>query len=643
MPGPAAFALLCAATSFVGVTIASWSFSRRGSDAALATITSGLAYLFLPVHVLGWLGVLTREALALVLTAIPSALLAVTLASPRLRVRWRDTVRTLARLARLGACTSWRSSNAALVGLVVVGALTLWTGWLAYLSPSASWDGLAYHEPMIALALQNRGFAWVGWDEAGDLLPQVDGFPRLVENVTLPLVIAWDRRVVDMVQSALLPAMVVCTYAALRRFVDSRALALGLACGFALLPGIVLQLTTSMVDLGFATCCAASIAWACRPSLRPAEVWQLGLALGLLGASKVTGLFVVPVVLAVALVPALRVRAGRRARLAHGAGALLLCAAMMAPTFVRNAARTGNPLWPARIEVLGFRLPGPLRLVDQNLPPERALAAVYSLPKPPRQDPDGRRRGYGVVAPRVLPPLALLGFALAVARSVGGRERARAWRLLAVAVPLVGFLLISPARHWARLNLHVVIGLLLLVGYWLGQRGRARLAEGVSMALVLGPLLGSLYSVPDWHVPLAEARARLWRTEHQRAIEPDGAPLLLPAALARAREAELGRGALVVVARATWIGLFWNERFDNRLEHLDAETRTAAEWIAEVDRRGARWVVVGVRGALRDALRRDPRWQWIGSADRRGAGPHVFRRAPGARLERPSDLASPPS
>src|SRR5690606_29014597 len=132
--------------------------------------------------------------------------------------------------------------------------------YLAYLAPSSAWDGVMYHEPMVGFALQNQGFAPVDLGAANRMLTPVDGYPRLMENLMVFLVVAWDRRLIDLVPSLIYPLTLIATYVLMRRFVPNRLAALGFAGAYCLIPGIALQLRSTYVDLGFATFVPAALA-----------------------------------------------------------------------------------------------------------------------------------------------------------------------------------------------------------------------------------------------------------------------------------------------------------------------------------------------------------------------------------------------
>lgn len=639
MAGPLALLVLGLAAAAVGLAGASRAFSRRPADAALAAGTLAIAYLFAPVHVLGWLGRLDRPTLFGTLAAIAIAVLGPTLARPAPRTELVRTARAIVELATSGLRMAGRTHPVAVLGVVSLLGLCVYTAGLSYLAPSTTWDGLLYHEATVGFALQHHGFRWLGLEGLNPFMAQVDGFPHLVESLSLVLVAAWDRRVIELPPSFLLPLCLVALYVTTRRFVASRGLSLAFAAAATLIPALVLQLRSTLVDVGFATFFAASLAWVGRPRPRPAELWMLGLSLGLLGASKVTGVFAVPVLGAVALLSLARDR--ERSRLAaHAAGAALLVVALMGPTYARNVARTGNPLWPARLEVAGWSLEGRIDLVDMNLPTEVALARVYSLGPRGQQRASARSDGYGHAPPLLVPLLALAGLARAIRRA-GSRDRA-ARLLLALTLPMIAYLFVSPARQWARLNLHVVIALFLLAAYGVAGARRATLGHLAAALLVLGGLGSIAWSQPAWSVTPASAwqLARMsplervvngadeWRPPLDASSPERGAgtwPVAMTRAAALARERDLGPGARVVVARTRFVGLLWNERFDDVVEWLDPRSLPPEAWIAEAERRGAVWVVVRPVTPLARALHRAPGWTPLGRIAREVDSDLAFR------------------
>ena len=197
--------------------------------------------------------------------------------------------------------------------------------------------------------------------------------------------------------------------------------------------------------------------------------------------------------------------------------------------------------------------------------------------------------------------------------------------LLAFTIPLIATFALSPARHWARLNLHVVLALWMLAVYVVGAKKSRLWAEGVSGALILGGLLTIWWAEPAWDVD----RERLGRLRGMSALERatsrDGIFTLLPNETALARERELGDGDLVVFSSVPFAGLLWNERFSNRLEWIDPHEHRGEAWLAEASRRGASWAVVEHRSSLLRLLRASPSWEEVGPADGSNEPAFAFR------------------
>ena len=623
--GPAALLVLSGLTALAGLSVAAWGFARRPAECALAAGVLAVGFAALPVHALGWADALTRTSLAITTAVLTLSAIAGTLALPRGRRALSEACRSLGLLARESVRIPWRERSVALIGLVAVFALALWTAWLAYFAPSSAWDGVMYHEPMVGFALQNRGFAWVGMEGANRMLGPVDGYPRITEDLMLFLVALWDRRLIDLVPSLLLPILLVATYVLLRRFVASRVAALGLACGMVLIPGIVLQLRSTYVDVTFVTFVAAAAAFLVKRELTPADVWMAGLSLGFLGASKITGLLVTPLLgaLGVALVIAAARR--RPSLLLHLLGGFVLVLAIAAPTYVRNWTETENLVWPSsmKMEPLGIDWQGPLAITDMNVSGKQAIEWLFGPAIPNQQYHDTKDNGYGDIPPFVILPLGLIGLFLAIGRAARGRREALV--LLGLAVPLLATFALSPARHWARLNLHVVLALWALAAYVIGARKSRLLVEGVSGALILGGLLTIFFAEPAWDVDLERLERLRAMSAVERAASRDGIFTLLPNETALARERELGEGDLVVFSSVPFAGLLWNERFSNRLEWIDPRSYRGEAWLEEASRREAEWAVVDHRSPLVQLLRSSSSWEEVGPADGSGEPAFAFR------------------
>src|SRR5260221_10003140 len=96
--------------------------------------------------------------------------------------RAADAFVDLFRLPLEAVQVTWRERSPALIGTLAVPLLCAWTFYLSYLAASSSWDGLWYHEPMVAWALRHHGFALV---DVPTSMEWVNGYPRLAENMML--------------------------------------------------------------------------------------------------------------------------------------------------------------------------------------------------------------------------------------------------------------------------------------------------------------------------------------------------------------------------------------------------------------------------------------------------------------------------
>ncbi|HEX2254061.1 MAG TPA: hypothetical protein VHQ65_12395, partial [Thermoanaerobaculia bacterium] len=192
-----------------------------------------------------------------------------------------------------------------------------------------------------------------------------------------------------------------------------------------------------------------------------------GAALGLAAGTKYLGvLFAPPVVLllAVALLwprPPLR----RAAALMALAGAVALLAGGY--TYARNAVATGNPVYPAPVEVAGLALPGwsEVTLDVRRHQPEFAIEPLAFLRDPVHM---GRFLPWtGAPASLLAPLLALL---------LPGLPRRRLVTALVLALPATFFLqfLLQVHDHRSSRYLFAALALAAVAFAWLGDRAEAR-------------------------------------------------------------------------------------------------------------------------------------------------------------------------
>ena len=292
----------------VGTVLAIWLMGS-GQIVLLAELLSLLHQLDWPGFLVGHL--LIMGAVALIERRRPSGALAYVRASLRSGLRGvLSEVRDRKRPALLIL-----TSATLLVGLYGA-VLAVWV-------PPNTLDSLTYHLSRIGYYLQFRGF---------DPFPTPD--PRLIVfPANAEILILWTAaflrsdRLAGMVQLAGWAASAVAVYGLAREIGLDRRAALFCAGYFALLPGAVLESTSTQNDLLVASFGLSSllfILWAarCRPTLHLALA---GAAAGLMLGTKGTGVLIVP---GLALIGVLVVKGGQVRRLPAG---VLLGAALAVP------------------------------------------------------------------------------------------------------------------------------------------------------------------------------------------------------------------------------------------------------------------------------------------------------------------------
>ena len=222
-----------------------------------------------------------------------------------------------------------------------------------------------------------------------------------------------------------------------------------------------------------------ALAFARRP--RPGVAVAAGNSLGLLLATKYIGLLYAPTLLGVLLLAGIaeRLRADREARTPWRAlaGAAVLFAAALAVaagyTYVRNAATTGNPIFPIPVRVLGVEVfPGwpNILTTERDTSPEYQIETWSFLTR--------RKRLFGALFPFTLLPAALLA-------PLGALWRRRWPAVLALSLPVVLFLEFRFLMHDHRDNRYILPAIALAaVAFawlleWIGPR-----ASFVRMALL---------------------------------------------------------------------------------------------------------------------------------------------------------------
>ncbi len=126
-------------------------------------------------------------------------------------------------------------------------------------------------------------------------------------------------------------------------------------------------------DLFVAAFFLAAVAALARDRMASRFGWlRLGIAVGLMLATKYTALMTAPILLLAADAPR---RAGWRWR--QWAGAILAVALLVGPWYLRNLLEWGNPLFPVKFDLVGIRLPGLIARVE--VPELKSAAGIWNV------------------------------------------------------------------------------------------------------------------------------------------------------------------------------------------------------------------------------------------------------------------------
>ncbi|MCC6876161.1 MAG: hypothetical protein IT378_17770 [Sandaracinaceae bacterium] len=590
------------------------------SERALAASIIAVITILAPIEALGWLELLHRELLAAVSFALALVVLGGALAgrgsADRARALRAELLSTVS-LPIDAVRETYRARSVALLGVLASGGVLLWTLWLAWLAPSGAWDGLWYHEPMVAFALQNHGFAEVSLPSE---FAWINGYPRTSENLMLWACALSDRRLIDGVPSVVAPIALLAFYVLARRAGARKTVALGLGAVLLYVPGVVLQLRSTYIDLTVLAAFLAALAFVTRPQFDLRALWLTGLSLAFLGGTKATGLFYLAMLGAVGVVR-LSIETVRRRSgwpLAHFVLALAPIALIAAPAYVRNLIEHDNPIWPLRYQsaLLGITLEGPHDLSNMQLPWPDVAKELWGAPAPGQDYHDTRRHAYGYAATFVALPLFAVALVTSFVALARRKDRTRNLALLWLTLGLGAMTLVmSPAYYWARYALPAPAVGLVMVGWLLERRWWRGLGEGLLGAMLALSFVTLAWAEPGWDVPY-ETAMRLASQPRSGRVLAQVSLNLWPQLSTALREERLGDGDVVVFARGiTFIGNLWNEELSNRVEWVPFRGRGA--YLAELRRLDAKWVVA-VRDTPEELALRDPSsgYREIGSGNR---------------------------
>jgi hypothetical protein len=475
-----------------------------------------------------------------------------------------------------------------------------------WLLPSWSWDGLWYHNPIAAYALQDHSLQWHDTP-----IPWVNSYPKNIELLSLwNVIFAPDDRLVDAVQLPLALMGAVALASLCRRAGASASLAAGLGLCWLLLPAVCLNIPSSYIDVACASLWLATVLFLARSDASGAHRFFGTLALGLYAGSKVTGalyaVLLAPVVVILAL------RQGRQA--VRQLPAMALGVALLGgASYVRDWLRFGNPVWPVQVSVLGRSLPGTWDLRRLNTPPWGGPADLHALWRSffeahPPYFVDVRVGGFGPLWPWILMPLVGVALLVALARA---RRRLPTQGLLAVGVLLFTALL-TPASWWGRYTLGIPAAGLLATAIVLSRLRRRWLAQVMLATIGIVAIVQAWPARDGFHAPLAvlqkawplsaQERDALvigdwqqdWISQREQVVQPgdatvydDSIELLYP---------------------------LWRFDWRNRVLYRPW-TGASATWLRQLDDDHARWAAIRP-GSESEAALRSAGWTQLGPCPR---------------------------
>lgn len=662
-----AFGYLVLATLTALAALAALAVALRAelsgrAETVVATTMIWNAIVVAPIYVLGLTNHLGARTLAIVCTVWFTAVFAATFVRVDRRVFARRIGRALIDSLRLpfdALREAVRARSLVAVGHVLALAAIVWTIAMSWYCPNwGQWDALWYHEPMIGFTLQNHGFAMV---DLPMTLQKINGYPRLCEMTQLWFVVFTDRRLVEVVNSLVAPALVLSVYLLASRYTRDRVAAAGWGVALFLPPFVSNLLATQYVDMHYAAFVLAAVHFATRPTLRVRDALLASICLALAIGSKSMALVPVGIVAPIALVRLIVSHGRRRTREVvaasiAGAGCIVGTAA---ETYWRNWKHFHNPFWPdlkVDIPKWGIHWPGVVewgagkyaagnQRIDMNLPLGQFLGDLLAIPYSKTGSYVYQTFDYGFAVGWCVLPLAIIALVAitcaVVASWMFGLTRWSTWRAapettnaLLVSLPAIAILETSPALWSARYNI-AAVGIMMVLVAWLGGRKRfGRLGEGAVVFSALAGVVMFFWVKPRWIFTPTELSRLAHVPYPAREVTPvrdfagEDVYLARGSAITRdvglAREAEIGDGD-VVAFDETYGGfpaLFWNNRYSNRVVYLpDAST-----FVSDAEKLGAKWIYCSYSdwnlGRLRE---KDSGWQEIGTLNVEGWGA-MFRR-----------------
>ena len=500
--------------AWIAIRLGALLFDRgSAADRAVGGAFCAIAAVIAGTRLFGLLHLLTTAALALGLAGIAAV---VTIAAKRkpFAFPWRDAVDGPTAATELAAA------------LAIVVATTT-----AILLPIWAWDSIGYHLPYVAFALYGHSTSAVPPD-----IFYISTYPHDVELFMIALrAMLPDDRLVDVAQIPFGILGAVATAGIARKLGAARATSVAAGAAWLTVPAVFLQLPTNYVDVACASLLLSAYYFVLphadgeldRRTQSRAFVLA-AIALGLYAGAKPNAPLIAAMVGLILIA-----RAWKTENRWSTIAVLALAAAFGSEAFVTTALRTGNPIWPAKVDIGPIHLPGTLplhRLLESGAKspklhgplPLRVVTSWISLDAPPVFDM--RYGGYGAIF------LVALGFAM--------------WRLLRARKPLLwGLVACSLAAPDPALARYVLAFPALVLAIAAPSFDRLRL-QSWNRATFAGVIVGALavqqlaYSFRGLSAEGPPLRAFFSMTEDERsiAIGADGSPL--PYVLARRRIAD---------------------------------------------------------------------------------------------------------
>ena len=653
-------ALLIALTLLVLVTsIAVTSAIASRAEAVIAGSLVFNAILIGPIYLLGLTNHLNKLSLGFLVFAVCGLLLGLLALRNGVESFRALPLRmlTLALLPAIAIRRAWQKRSLNAIAAILAASMLPYMLIVSYLAPAwRDWDGLWYHEPLIALTIQNHGFAPEPLPPA---LQVINGVHRLCEMTQLWFGIYGGRRVIEMANVFFMPLYAATAFALVRRYTKEVSSGVAWASAMVLLPGYLRIVQSTLVDPQACALLLAAAYYVTHPQLDRRNALLAILATTLAAGAKIWS--IVPVgLLSVFLLVRLLRRTQKNGGLATAglvAFGTLCVLGMQAITYVRNLILFKNPVWPMisydnpklKIHWAGG-LPVDFEKVRGGVDFNEPFEVFYKkMLAPPYSVISGGHfwqvNDYGFAwAWVVLPIFAVVVLIVSVRwlasfvatrvlrmRTVSPEDEALSSAMM-LAVVAATSLYLSPAIYIARYHV-ASLGMLAGCLAWLVSRWRTtRLSDDAALFASIGSFVFMCWAPLKIHsfvylYPPSQIVAWLKVPYPQRELEDIGSPevpkmLVAPVntATGNAREKELKRGDVIAFDYIDYYALLWNNDYSNKAMWLQS-----TDPLGEAERANAKWIYTRGGTTLFSQLSASTHWELIGPLESENQG-SVWRR-----------------